>query len=59
MNQERSEGIQSSNEKQIEKDNASHPVPDRRTEDPNSETRFDLPADAVQPGINEASDDPN
>jgi len=31
----------------------------RRTEDQNPATRKDLPGDSVQPGINEASDDPN
>ena len=59
MGEQRSDGIQSSNDNQIEKDNASHPAPVRRKEDQSSETRSDLPGDAVTPGLNEATDDPN
>ncbi|HEY8575250.1 MAG TPA: hypothetical protein VIL88_02805 [Devosia sp.] len=47
------------NKAQIEKDNASHPAPVRRKEVQSPDTRADLPADNVQPGINEATDDPN
>lgn len=35
------------------------PRPVRRKEDQDPTTREDLPGDAVQPGINEATDDPN
>ena len=59
MNKQPNDTLRSSNETQIEKDNASHPAPTRRREDQNVDTRSDLPADAVQPGVNEATDDPN
>ncbi len=35
------------------------PNPTRRQEDQDTSTKGDLPGDSVQPGINEASDDPN
>lgn len=35
------------------------PAPVRRQEDQDITTRDDLPGDAVQPGLNEATDDPN
>lgn len=35
------------------------PAPTRRREDQDTTTRDDLPGDAVQPGLNEAADDPN
>ena len=59
MSEQSSNGIQSSNDNAVERTNSSHSAPAKRKEDQNAETRSDLPADAVQPGINEASDDPN
>jgi hypothetical protein len=59
MSEQRSDSIQSSNDNAIEKENASHPAPVRRKEDQSTETRSDLPGDAVTPGLNEATDDPN
>lgn len=35
------------------------PHPNRRKQDQDVSTRDDLPGDAVQPGLNEATDDPN
>lgn len=35
------------------------PQPTRRQESQDTTTRDDLPGDSIQPGINEASDDPN
>ena len=35
------------------------PPPARRKEDQDTTTRDELPGDAVQPGLNEATDDPN
>ena len=42
----------------VSKDKAS-PRPTRRQEDQDTTTKGDLPGDSVQPGINEATDDPN
>ena len=35
------------------------PIPMRRKAEQDTTTRDDLPDDAVQPGLNEATDDPN
>lgn len=40
-------------------DDAGQPTPVRRREDQDGSTSKDLPGDAVQPGLNEATDDPN
>ncbi|HEY0034927.1 MAG TPA: hypothetical protein VGB81_16815 [Devosia sp.] len=40
-------------------DKDDRPTVVRRKEDQGSGTKADLPGDSVQPGINEATDDPN